>query len=72
MRILKKISQNRRDFSAVLVCEHCEATQELKSGYDDTHYHENVIPVIKCAVCGKTASSDYEPQATKYPEDLIV
>jgi len=71
MKILKKISQNRRDFEAILVCEHCQATQKV-SGYDDDYYHATVIPEIKCQSCGKRASEDYEPQTPKYPEDLIV
>ncbi len=72
MKILKKTSQSRRDFTAILICEHCNHEQELKSGYDDSYYHANVIPEIKCQSCGKMASEDYEPQAPKYPEDVTI
>ena len=71
MRIKKIISQHRRDYTAVMICEHCNHEQK-DSGYDDANYHQNVIPKIKCDVCGKTASDDYMPQATKYPEGMQV
>jgi len=28
--------------------------------------------IWKCDKCGKTASSDYKPHATKYPEGMVV
>lgn len=72
MRILKITQQNRRDFYAKFVCEHCnEVTKEL-SGYDDVNFHENVIPKMVCQECGKTASADYQPNKTKYPEGFQV
>ena len=72
MFIKKMLSQNRRDFTAMLECEHCTATQELNSGYDDSYYHQEVLPKIKCKSCGKPAGPKYEPQETKYPESAIV
>jgi hypothetical protein len=54
MRIFTIKSQNRRDFTAILECEGCGEKQELRSGYDDRNYHDNVIPAIKCKTCGKT------------------
>lgn len=67
--IIKKItSQHRRDFRAIMECEHCKHTQQLNSGYDDANYHQNVIPKMKCESCDKTASEDYRPLTTKYPE----
>ena len=72
MKIRKIISQHRRDFSAIMVCEHCESEQKLNSGYDDAFYHQNVIPVMKCESCGKIASEDYRPLATKYPDGVQV
>ena len=51
---IKEITFERRnDFSAVLECEHCEATQLLKTGYNDDNYHDNVLPSIKCKTCNK-------------------
>jgi len=71
MRIKKITSQSRRDFTAVYECEHCG---HLKKGYgyDDTNFHQNVIPKKKCESCGKTASDDYRPLAPKYPENKVV
>lgn len=68
MRIKKILSQHRRDFTATLECDHCGKEQHLSSGYDDAHYHRNVIPTIPCKACGKTAAEDYRPLTTKYAE----
>jgi len=54
MRIRSKRSQHRRDFHAIYECEHCGHTHD-GSGYDDANFHQNVIPNMKCAECGKTA-----------------
>ncbi len=72
MRILKIISQHRRDFSAIFVCEHCEAQETINNCYDDAYYHTKVIPELKCKKCGKTASDDYRPLTTKYPEGMQI
>ena len=71
MRIKEIISQHRRDFKAIFECEHCGHT-EIKSGYDDANYHQNVIPTMKCPKCGKVAGENYRPLTTKYPEGMQV
>jgi hypothetical protein len=71
MRICRIVSQSRRDFVADYECEHC-GTISRGSGYDDANFHQNVIPRMECKTCGKTASSDYRPLTTKYPEDMEV
>ena len=71
MRIKKIVNQMRRDFQAIYECEHCGHT-ERGSGYDDSYFHQKVIPDMKCKKCGKTAAVDYTPHATKYPEWLTV
>jgi len=71
MKIKEIVSQHRRDFTAIYICEHC-GHEEKGSGYDDTYYHQNVIPERKCDECGKVAPKDYEPIATKYPDGQIV
>ena len=65
MRIKTLLSQHRRDFRAVFVCEHCKA-EETRSGYDDDYFHNTVIPGWKCKSCGKTSPDNYEPAAPKY------
>jgi len=72
MKIKKITSQHRRDFGAVLECEHCGSTQELTSGYDDDYFHRNVIPNIECRTCGKVAPDTYRPLATKYPAGMQI
>jgi len=71
MKIKKKLSQSRRDFVAIYECEHC-GNEEESSGYDDSYFHSEVIPAMKCKKCGKTASADYLPIATKYPDGTTV
>lgn len=71
MRIEKILSQNRRDFRAIYICEHCGDTQE-SYGYDDENFHHNVIPKMKCKKCGKFAGEDYRELKTKYPDGMIV
>ncbi len=65
MKIKTITSQSRRDFTAILECEHCGATEELSNGYDDANYHNNVIPTFKCSTCGKKADENYRPLAPK-------
>ena len=67
MKIKKIIDQNRRDFTAIYVCESCGAEHE-DGGYDDAYFHKEVIPNMRCNECDKTAPRDYKPEATKYPE----
>lgn len=72
MKIKKILSQYRRDFTATLECESCGAEQHLDSGYDDTHFHKHVIPVIECKSCTAVAPEDYRPLTTKYPDGYTV
>jgi len=71
MKIIKILSQSRRDFVAMMHCEFCEQKCINNEGYDDRYYHDNVIPDMKCEKCGKSTNSeggkiDHTP--TKYPE----
>lgn len=71
MKIKRIISQHRRDFNAVFVCESC-GKEETKSGYDDTYFHQHVIPKMICQQCGKTAPDLYTPLEPKYPDGYQV
>lgn len=52
MRIKRIITQHRRDFYADYECENCGHIAKDKSGYDDSNFHQNVIPRMKCPKCG--------------------
>jgi len=52
MKIEKITSQHRRDFKADMICEGCGARAKLTRGYDDRYFHDEVIPNMKCEVCG--------------------
>ena len=71
MKIKEIISQSRRDFTAIYICEHCNYEKE-SYGYDDTNFHQNVIPTMKCDKCGQVAKKDYRPLTTKYPDGKII
>lgn len=71
MKILKIVSQHRRDLQVVLVCQHCDA-QEARSGYDDIYFHAAVVPNLQCKSCGKLAPADFEPIMPKYADGVTV
>jgi len=71
MKIKRIVGQIRRDFYAILECEHCGYEEEGK-GYDDDNFHQNVIPNMECRKCGETAGDDYRPLTTKYPADIVI
>ena len=71
MKIKTIESQHRRDFHAVYECEHCGATHR-GGGYDDSYFHNTVIPNMVCKGCGKTAAENYLPLNTKYPDGMQV
>ncbi len=71
MKIKEIVSQHRRDFRAIYVCEHCGYEME-DSGYDDAFFHTKVIPDKVCPKCGKKAPENYRPLATKYPEGFQI
>jgi ribosomal protein L37AE/L43A len=70
MKIKKITWRNRRDFQAIYECEHCGDTYE-GGGYDDSYFHNEVIPNQKCKKCNKKAEN-YIPKKTKYPEGIVV
>lgn len=72
MKIKRFLSQHRRDYTAVMECEHCGHEQKDMYGYDDANYHDNVIPNMACKNCGKSAPDDYRPLTTKYPDGMNV
>lgn len=71
MKIKEIISQSRRDFRAIYVCEHCGYEKE-SNGYDDRNFHTFVILKMECDRCGKIAPNSYRPLATKYADNVII
>mgnify|MGYP003650562647 CR=1 FL=1 len=71
MRIKKITHQHRRDITAIFVCEHCKLETE-GTGYDDTFWHQKIVPEMKCCGCNKTAPDTFEPRSPKYPDDQRV
>lgn len=71
MRIREKLRQYRRDFMAVFECEHCGHTHE-QHGYDDSYFHNHVVPGMTCPQCGKSAGADYKPMDTVHRDEETV
>ncbi len=71
MKIQKIKSRSRRDFTAIYECDHCGHTEE-GDGYDDTNFHKNVIPRMKCSKCGKMGGGNYVPRKTKYAAHEVI
>jgi len=72
MKIKEITEQYRRDFKAIMECEHCGHECNLNSGYDDAFYHARVIPKMVCPKCKKVGADTYRPLATKYPEGFTI
>jgi hypothetical protein len=53
MKIIKNYGFNRRDFYADMECEYCGNIHKKVCCYDDSNFHQNVIPSMKCNICGK-------------------
>lgn len=71
MKIKQITWQHRRDFEAIFICENC-GNEEKHTGYDDSYFHNEVIPDMKCKSCGKKADENYRPLTTKYPDGYQV
>lgn len=71
MKIKEILSQTRRDFNALYICDHC-GNEETSGGYDDMFFHTEVIPAMICKKCGKRAKDTYVPRATKYLESITI
>lgn len=77
MKLIKVLSQSRRDFKGRYQCEFCNhiETDKGMDSYDDDYYHQNVIPNTKCKKCNKSTLSEKGTVAeykTKYPANLVV
>lgn len=71
MKIKTILSQNRRDFEAIYECENC--SHEMKGhGYDDSYFHDIVIPDMVCPQCNCKAGSDYRPLKPKYDDAITI
>ena len=71
MKIKEISDQIRRDLWAIDEGEQC-GFEQSGTGYDDSNFHTNVIPNMKCKSCGKKASDAYRPLATKYPDSAVL
>ena len=63
MKITKITWQMGNDFKGVMECEHCGATEKLLNGYNDTYFHQTVIPNKHCSACGKNRAGDLRQAA---------
>lgn len=71
MKIKEILNRNRRDFTAIYQCEHC-GFEEESGGYDDSYFHQEIIPKMKCDKCGKIAPKDSLRLAPRYADHVAV
>ena len=75
MKLIKKISQHRRDCEVELECEWCQKKVVDNGAYDDRNYWDNVIPARKCKFCGKSTNDmglEIQHIVTKYGVHEII
>lgn len=58
MKIGRGFELHRNDFYCTYECEHCGAETDRRSGYNDSFFHEQVIPAKHCDKCGKNRAGD--------------
>lgn len=71
MRVKDITAQHRRDFQAVYECEHCGRCVK-GTGYDDSYFHEKVVPSMVCGCCGEKAADSFRALAPKYCESTAL
>ena len=74
MKLIKRVSQVRRDFRGLYQCEGC-GREVILSGCDDRYYHDEVEPALLCPDCGEsTRSLGIVPDVilTRYAEGQVV
>ena len=59
LKIKQILSQTRRDYVALMECEHCGHEQKDLHGYDDANFHNNVIPNMECPGCKKKSKNNF-------------
>jgi hypothetical protein len=59
MKIHKITSQLRNDIYGELICEHCGNTEKL-IGYNDSYFHNTVLPARYCSKCGKNRKGELD------------
>lgn len=69
MRLARKIRQHRRDFTGVYVCDGC-GHEVTGPGYDDTYFHQTVIPEMACPSCGAVGND--VRTAPDVPEGVVM
>lgn len=72
MRLVRKINQHRRDFTGLFECEHCGHEETVRGCYDDTYYHENVIPKMGCRDCGEVAPAWAPRTVPDVPPNVVI
>lgn len=53
MKIIYNYGFNRRDFYADIECQFCGNIEKRVRCYDNTFFHQQVIPNMECKKCDK-------------------
>jgi transcription elongation factor Elf1 len=66
MQITKNYGFSRRDFRADFKCEFCGHEEKEVWCYDDSYFHNTVIPNMICKSCGKHSKSS--SSSARFPD----
>lgn len=67
MKLKRRHNQNRRDFRGDFECEKCGHVEQNVFCYDDSYFHNNVIPRMGCEKCKHWSAKDGEFEPTSKP-----
>ena len=62
MKIKQYGNTYNNDFYATYECEHCGHVTGSLAGYNDSYFHNHVIPGRFCPSCGKNRAGETQPK----------
>lgn len=63
MKIIEITDRYGNDLYGVIQCEHCQEKQKLTGGYDDSYYHNHVMPAKHCTKCGMNRAGETKKES---------
>ena len=70
MKIINSYNFSRRDFWADMECQHCGHVEKGVSCYDDSFFHQQVIPDMACKKCGK--KGEEITSGARFSDDVVM
>lgn len=70
MKIISLRDGNGRDLYGMIQCEHCNVEDKLSGGYNDSFWHDKVLPAFHCKSCGKNRNGELKSDETTKQNEL--